>query len=522
MTNKVISRKSEKKNIRYYLYFLIIVSISIFFRNYYLLRLNFLVLDGDAIIITKSIERLLANGLSEIGYSNGFGYQLFAAIISIMTNISAINFQIYFRPALGTIFIIISYLFYYCFLKEKKLITLSVLLLLLSPMTLFETTRGSHFFMTLSFFMLLIYLFINYFKKKDINWLLLILIVFFTFSSTNFYFILIGVCVFMIIILADYYFKRCDKISGGKINYLLSQHVIISIIILSILGLTIVYIYSPMLEMSLWTFQNIGDDLFIFSFDEIQTPSAYTYVTDAWKSPILYWSVIALYQITILPLSIVLFVSIIINIFIKNIKQERSLLLSLLIFAILGIIVVFSIIVDLIGAGGVGTNLQLRTTQFIIPFSILIIGIYISHFNKSIYEFMLCNYNIIIIFLILLFSIGSLLYITGEPLVSNSWRFTDNYEKNTLFWLDNSLKNQHNVWEADKFVTGSRLKFTYYYIKPYFEFKKISFVSNSLTPEYYVDSDIISSHYNDIGIKTFKFDEKQLIYNNGKANCYLS
>ena len=111
--------------------------------------------------------------------------------------------------------------------------------------------------------------------------------------------------------------------------------------------------------------------------------------------------------------------------------------------------------------------------------------------------------------------VGSLLYITADLLVSNSWRYSSNYEKNALCWLDGQLEQPSTIWEGDVFVTESRLSGVYHLFKPISSEKRLEFVPASMDPRYYLDSPIIYDHYSELNLAMPYFPKGNLIYANG-------
>ena len=503
---------------RFITLFLIIVSLSILMRAYYMLRYNFLVLDGDAISITKTIASVELSGsihpTTGYVYSNGFGYQLYSAMGSLLAGIPVVCYQLYLRPLLGTIVTIVSYLFFSAHFKERRIVLLLMVLLLVSPITLFETTRASHMVMDVSFLLLTFYLFKKYSDDCNTRWLFLLLPVLICMNITNVFMgLIINVGLVMAVLIGSYskYHSSPKPIS---IKFLgISTNFIIFIIFVLQFAISI-YLHPIMFYNGVY----LLDTVLSVSSSDIAVPMAYTYVADAWKFPLLYWTVIVLYNITVLPLSLVLFMYMLYYYFVKRcpLSTEEKTITS--VFGIWGLLTVVAILVDLIGAGGIGSNLQLRITTLIIPFSLLLIGYSIT-LKRPTWISTLFKSKYVVLFLCI-FMVGSLLYITADPLVSNSWRYSSNYEKNALLWLDDQLKQPATIWEGDAFVTGSRLSGVYSLFKPILSETKLDFAPASMDLKYYLDSSIISEHYSDLDLAMPYFQSDNLIYANGDGRIF--
>lgn len=503
---------------RFITLFLIIVSLSILMRAYYMLRYNFLVLDGDAISITKTIASVELSGsihpTTGYVYSNGFGYQLYSAMGSLLAGIPVVCYQLYLRPLLGTIVTIVSYLFFSAHFKERRIVLLLMVLLLVSPITLFETTRASHMVMDVSFLLLTFYLFEKYSDDCNTRWLFLLLPVLICMNITNVFMgLIINVGLVMAVLIGSYskYHSSPKPIS---IKFLgISTNFIIFIIFVLQFAISI-YLHPIMFYNGVY----LLDTVLSVSSSDIAVPMAYTYVADAWKFPLLYWTVIVLYNITVLPLSLVLFMYMLYYYFVKRCPLSTKEKTITSVFGIWGLLTVVAILVDLIGAGGIGSNLQLRITTLIIPFSLLLIGYSIT-LNRPTWVSTLFKSKYVVLFLCI-FMVGSLLYITADPLVSNSWRYSSNYEKNALLWLDDQLKQPATIWEGDAFVTGSRLSGVYSLFKPILSETKLDFAPASMDLKYYLDSPIISEHYSDLDLAMPYFQSDNLIYANGDGRIF--
>jgi hypothetical protein len=507
---------SEK---RFITLFLIILSLSVLMRAYYMLRYNFLVLDSDSILITKTVASVELSGSihSTTGYiySNGFGYQLYSATASLLSGIPAVSYQLYLRPLLGAIVTIVSYLFFSAYFKERRIVLLLMVLLLVSPITLFETTRASHMAMDVSFLLLAFYILKKYFDDYNMRWLFLFLPVLVCMDITNVFMGLIINMGLVVAVLIRSYFRYRPSSKPISIKSLgISINYIIFIIFTIQLAISI-YLHSMMFHNGVY----LLDTVLSVSSSDVAVPMAYTYVMDAWKFPLLYWTVIALYNITILPLSLILFIYVLYHYLVKRcpLSTEEKTVTS--VFGIWGLLTVVAILVDLIGAGGIGSNLQLRITTLIIPFSLLLIGYSIT-LNRPTWVSTLFKSKYVVLFLCI-FMVGSLLYITADPLVSNSWRYSTNYEKNALFWLDDKLEQPTTIWRGDAFVTGSRLSGVYSLFKPISSEAKLDFVPESTDPKYYLDSPIISDHYNDLDLIIPYFQSDSLIYANGDGRMFI-
>lgn len=497
--------------------FFIILSLSILMRAYYMLRYNFLVLDSDAITITKTIASVELSGsihpTTGYVYSNGFGYQLYAVIGSLLAGIPVVRYQQCLRPLLGTIVTIVSYLFFSVHFKDRRIVLLLMMLLLVSPITLFETTRASHMVMDISFLLLSFYLLKRYFDDRNTRWLLLLIPVLICTDITNVFMGLIINIGLVIAVLIGSYSKQCSLSKPTHIKFQYSNNSIIAIIFVIQLAISI-YLYPLMFNNGVFLF----DTVLSVSSSPVAIPTAYTYVADAWKSPLLYWGVIVLYNITILPLSLILFIYMLYYYFIKKCSFSTAEKTVMSVFGVWGLLVVVAILVDFIGAGGIGSNLQLRITTLIIPFSLLLIG-YSIDLKKPSWISTLVSSKYGVIFLCI-FMVGSLLYVTADPLVSNSWRYSSNYEKNALFWLDGQLEQPTTIWEGDVFVMESRLSEVYRLFKPISSTKKLDFISASMDPEYYLDSSIISEHYSDFNLAMPYPQRDRLIYANGDGKLF--
>ncbi len=503
---------------RFIALFLIIISLSILMRAYYMLRYNFLVLDSDSISITKTIASVELSGsihpTSGYIYSNGFGYQLHSAMMSLLAGVPAVYYQLYLRPLLGAVVTIVSYLFFSAHFKERRIVLLLMALLLVSPITLFETTRASHMVMDVSFLLLAFYLLKKYFDDCNVRWLLPLLPVLICMDITNVFMgFIVNIGLVVAVLIGSYSkYNLSSKSIPLKFQGISNNLVIFAIFVIQLA--TSIYLHPTMFNNGMY----LVDTVLSVSSSSIEIPVAYTYIAGAWKFPLLYWGVIVLYNITILPLSLILFAYMLYYYFVKAHSLSTAEKTVMSAFGIWGLLVVVAILVDFIGAGGIGSNLQLRITTLIIPFSLLLIG-YSINFKRPAWISTLFNGKYVVMFLCI-FMIGSLLYVTADPLVSNSWRYSSNYEKNALFWIDGQLEQPATIWEGDAFITGSRLSGVYSLLKPISSTKNLNFTSASMDPEYYLDSPIILEHYDDLNLSMPSFYRNHLIYVNGDGRLF--
>jgi len=492
---------------------LILIALNFIFAAFVIVNVNFLQLNGDGTAITKNIEAVgySSSIFPTVGsaYNNGFAYQLFSVIISTICGITILDFQYLYRPFLIFIPLICSYLFFSSFFTNKKIILLSMTLLFLSPISLFILILPSYGIMIISFLLLLFYLLIKYFKKYNKLLLIPLLVVLIMVNSTNIFFALfINISIFPIILL-NFYRKKSDFTV-----FFFKSHLIIIVWIISII--IMVYTYPVMFDFVNYLVKSIistKPSSFVSS-----VPSTYSYVAEAWKNPIIYWFGIVLYNITILPLSLLLFCYMMYLLTIKKIKFKLQDLTILSTFGIIGLMVFCTILIDAAGAYGLAANFQLRATLIIIPFSILVIGLFITTHNKNVISIFLTSKYIFV--LLTIFLIGSFVYVTADPNFSNSWRFSNNYEKNSIFWLDGHIKESVKIWQGDTFVTGSRIKDLYTLLTPITSKTKLIFTPFSNDLQYYMSSSIIIDHYNDLHLQIPVNLRDNLIYSNGGAKLF--
>lgn len=492
--------------------FFILISINFIFTAFVILKCNFIPLNGDATVFTKMIE---AVEYSEsifptigITYSNGFAYQLFSVITSTICGITILDFQYLYRPFLIFIPLVCSYLFFSSFFTDKKIILLSITLLFLSPITLFSIIEPKHGIMVLSFLLILFYLLIKYFNNYNKLLLIPLLIILIMVNSTNIFLAsLVNISICPIIFL-KFYRKNSEVTTFFSKSYLIIIVWIISIIIM-------VYTYPTMF---FWIKYLLKSVISTHPSSFLSIPSTYSYVTGAWKNPIIYWFGIVLYNITILPLSLILFFYMAFVLIIKKIKYKFQELVILLTFGFVGLLIFTTVLIDAAGAYGLFNNFQLRSTFIIIPFSILIISLFITTHNKNIVSFFFTSKYIFI--LLSIFLIGSFIYVTADPMFSNSWRFSNNYEKQSIFWLDKHIQESAETWEGDAFVTGSRIADLYHLLTPITANKKIKFKPFSNNLQYYIYSSIIIHHFIDLNFQVPINPKNNLIYSNGDAKLF--
>ncbi len=491
---------------------LILLFLTITIAGLYIVNINFYPINGDSTIITKMIEAVESSGSinPKIGpvYSNGYIYQIFAVICSLLCGLKIIEFQYLLRPFFIIIPIYISYLLFSSFFKDRKVILISMFLLFVSPITLFSIIESKHGFMVMSFLFLLVFLVLKFQKILKKQYVFLILIILIAIDGTNIYMAnVINICLTFICFLILF---KYHLISNNN-----SKQIRLTLIIWIISLLVMVYLYPRMFDGIIYIIKQIYHSN---PSTYMTIPQTYSYVDMAWKNPLIYWLVIALYNITILPLSLLIFVYLFFSYFSQSIIYKFKELAIIGIFGILGAIISFTIIIDAAGAYGLGANFQLRTTFLIIPFSILLIGIYIGKKPQGI----ICKLIKSPIFFIFLgiCLIGSYIYITADPNFSNSWRFFNTYEKNSIFWLDNNIDQSVLVWEGDAFVTGSRLADIYQLFRSNISKKKIYFHKFSENLDFFILSNIIFNHYEDLSQKIPDLNKFGIIFSNGNTDIF--
>jgi len=508
-------------------FLLLIVVLSYLISMYYILRYNFLILDSDAIALSNAINALLqtediTQSFNFFQYSNGILYQLFSYIFIKVNNITIVDYQQIFRPILGSFTIFSGILFFYIFFKKNcENLLISLVLFLLSPVILSQSIRASHALLSFSFFLISLYLFVNYIRTRNPNFFLLLCMINFSFSVTNLFFaFILTIC--QIILLFYFFYESKILTKFHLLNY--QKTILLSSIMFVIFIIGGKYTYNVSYDMMTNVFSIIYGTALKTTSESLIIPVAYTYIS-TWKNPFVYWGIIYLYNITILPFSLIIYFVTLYKYYFKKRALDFLERFTLVCFSLFGLLVLAAIFIDLLGLQ-IGSNLQLRLIVFIIPFCIVLIVL----FSKI--SLKIANISVFLsatkLLLCLIFLLGALIYITGDPYFSNSWRFTDNNEKISILWINDNRIDSFKIWLGEASPSGSRI----FFVSRLFEMnlsklQTTIFDASYISSQYLIESNILTSHSFEISSviptyyrynKIFSITPNNAVYFNDKSH----
>jgi hypothetical protein len=193
----------------------------------------------------------------------------------------------------------------------------------------------------------------------------------------------------------------------------------------------------------------------------------------------------------------------------KSLIYSPALLALLLLYTALSSLLVVYIIADRFG--GFGSNMELRIFPVLMIYavplaSMLIIEIINSH---SLSQSKKVFIKFCFILILLLFIGNSLLKGTNDPSVSNKWIHYSLQEEYGIIWVDNYLCGK-SIW-AD---CDERLLNVFNLKTGSSSYRKVSFSSKS-DGVYIFISGIIEKRAQALGYPVPKYEESQIIYNNG-------
>jgi hypothetical protein len=270
------------------------------------------------------------------------------------------------------------------------------------------------------------------------------------------------------------------------------------------------YTYKASYDMMTNVFSIIFDTTLKTTSESLIIPSAYTYIA-TWKNPFVYWGIIYLYNITVLPFSLIIYFLTLHKFYIKKMELNFLERLTMICFGFFGLVVTLAIFVDFLGLS-IGSNLQYRVIVYFIPFSIVVIVLFSNKFFKI--AKWSTFFSAVKLILCIIFLTGSLIYITGDPYFSNNWRFTDNNEKTSILWLEGVKYEQNNIWTGDA-IAGPRIQF----VSRLFNkdsWKTDYYSTNEINSQYFIMSPILIDHLSENLLPIPNLFSSNKIYSNDR------
>ncbi|MEP7287854.1 MAG: hypothetical protein ABI947_19025 [Chloroflexota bacterium] len=428
-------------------------------------------IEGDTSRTTSTILATLNSGLlySDTGrtYSNGFGYQVYAAIVAQLSAVDVNFLQLWIFPFMGLVVTLIAFAFYYRALNNAPIAGLAATFLGLQADLLFTTNRGTHeklIFIFILVALMAIGLALTAFESMAwrAGLALVYYLAMFGLASTNVFFSSSFIATLILAVIGWMLLTRSTTLRGIRVTWLIYLAAVCFIFVI----LIVFFIYPPSVGFVSQT-RNLLDRLLLFLSPHRSESSGLVYSSADWAWIIPFsWLFLRLFDFFVLGLAALGWLYLAWQIFRRTrILDHISTALFWLIILLPAFAVqnAFSIVSDLSSSSGSFNNLQIRLA----PLTILIAAPFAAYTFLSILRWLLVRRGYLrmvftLCIVMVMFTTMALLKSTSEPLLSNTWLFYAPAEAQSVEWLnshislmtrDNGLRTPR-VWAGPDFRIG--------------------------------------------------------------------
>jgi hypothetical protein len=411
-------------------------------------------LDGDAVILTTLSQNVLAEAtISPAGgaYQSGYAYPALNTFLAHLAGVPVGALQQLVQPFLVVLLIPASYAAYRSFTGRVRVTLLACLLLFLSPEFLFEATRSSHAKVTWLLALTMLFVLARSFRSDGSPRQLAILVVLFYLAayalvSTNSFFAsgyIFGITFAFAAtrILSHLTWTRGIVTPGmRRLSYVTASSVLL-------VFLSVFYLYPPAMLQFRFLRSTVDQlSVFLLNVEPASATNPYAYLQATWLSTPVYLALTS-FNWFILLVSFAVWLRQGWSLLVRQKSMPPQRVLLWLLYASFGVLMLISVIVDL--AGALSANLQVRLFSHF-----LLVGIPLA--SEGVVAFMGWTQRgqsavvrkvgpALLVMLISFFSLASMLKITNEPLLSNSWTFSVNRERLSVQWIGDHVR-LNQVW----------------------------------------------------------------------------
>jgi len=478
---------------------------------YFIFRYSGRWIEWDSGAMVKAIQSMCEEGtiFPTITYINGFGAQVIASFFINILNITVQEYSIFLHPIITTLYVFVAYLTFLEFTKKESVALLSTFLISLQPEFFWTSSRNTHEGFTYLMIFISTYVLVKNFDTKTnfskyISYIIIYYISISCLITQNIFFASsYSISLFFIFILGYLISKKIKTYTNFR------RLVYSSGIFIILIFFFMFYLYPPA-EFFLISGVNYLDRIekLLFIVESQSTPQ-YTYIFKMWKYPYL-WFILTLFNWVIAAFSFIMYLKLLKSFFrTKSPTHSPAILALLLLYTALSSLLVVYIIADRFGE--FGSNMELRIFPVLMIYavplaSMLIIEIINSH---SLSQRKKVFIKFCFILILLLFIGNSLLKGTNDPSVSNKWIHYSLQEEYGIVWVDNYLCEK-SIW-AD---CDERLLNVYNLKTDSDSYRRVSFRSKS-DGAYIFVSGIIEKRAKTLGYSIPKYEESEILYNNG-------
>jgi hypothetical protein len=419
--------------------------LSAFSGAYYTLRYSRRNMEVDASRQARAADAIHHTGtlINPEAYPNGMAFSGIMAAVSLISGLEVQNLQV----ASGTLAFIFFFAAFICF---KQMLGSAVgglsaaFLLLVQPDFLFYILRGSHERLTWMFALIILFLVLRGRAMLDSPWHFLNLMILFYLAYwgmviSNAYFASAFLLAISSSLLINWIIDHFSHLGNQRDEKWQVCFFLIALSCFILLYLFITIAYQPA-QSVIQIFGNLYDKLglLFLNFDIAQDPYAKHILSTAWRSRGIYRLVTAAQWFLSLAGLITWLWS---SFHLGKLSPEERLLWGM--YASFGMMLALGILADF--AGFLSQNLQLRIFT---PFSIFSTGMLVGHLRRIRPLSKITHRRALLPPLGLttaLVLIGSLLKITNDPLISNTWTFYTPAEVHGFQWMEDNMQGQ-KIW----------------------------------------------------------------------------
>lgn len=418
-------------------------------------------LDGDAISLTRLSRNVFVEGVlapAAGAYPYGYAYPALNTFLAHLTGVPVDVLQVVVQPFLVLLLVPAAYAAYWGLTsgaggRGGPVALLASLLLFLSPEFLFEATRSSHAKVTWLMALTMLFILARSFRSENSSrrlavWVALFYLAAFALIASSSFFASSYVFGIAFAFAATHLLLRLPW-TAGMIGPQMRRLSYVAASCLVLVFLFLFYLYKPG-GASLYFLQTTLDKLAALFLD-VETAvvtgvNPYAYVGATWLSARVYLALTTFNWFALL-LSFAAWLRKGWMWFVRRQSIPPQGLLVWLLYASFASLMVFSLIADRVGA--LSANLQVRIFPHFLLVGVplaaegIVAGLGWARGSRVAAVRRLAP--VLLVFLIAYFSLGSLLKITNEPLLSNQWTFYTARERSSVRWIGSHVRN-NGVW----------------------------------------------------------------------------
>lgn len=512
--------KVTNKHANYWKYFFLVLLYTLFAIFYYVFRYDGYWSEWDSAYLTTVSDIVYQQGLiipDGIKYNNGFGLQVLITFLVNLTGLSTHAVSQYLMPFLGVIIVIVAFPLFFEFTNDRKIALLATLLLVLSSDVFMQLVRTKHikFFMILT--IIALFCICKSFSNKS-NRPIYVMIFYISMIGSIFFNTYYGSALTIILFISFIISELLKRTKRSSFSFSRLGITTASTIVFSFMNMF--WVYTPSINFIYYMNSLKNRLITILFFSEPMTNPQYNYVMANWRPPELIF-LLRLFDLIISPLSFILFLTIIYNIFKNNYRIGKSFLLLILFYTALGIMLVVAIIGDLSGSFASNMELGIYPIFMILIAPLASIGVfkifeYVKNVDNTNRRYLEKTFSIFIIFLLLIFCTVSLVKITNDPIISNKWQFYTLQEKHGISWATSNL-NSDSFWGGvDERLVNIKYQYPELYYSTRFKYASFDSAKTVLMSDTILKRVEVSNN----PLQVSNISDSSIIYNAGQVDIY--